>query len=93
MNEELKALKTKAKNNINVLISNGLFTEAKKYLQEYKEIFKDDIEVYSIESILLILEGRIEDAKGLISEGLTKECSNFDLIYNLGYLYEINNDI
>lgn len=93
MNKELKELKTKAKNNINVLISNGLFTEAKEYLKEYKEIFKDDIEIYSIESILLILEGRIEEAKDIINEGLKKECSNFDLIYNLGYLYEINNDI
>lgn len=93
MNDELKELKTKAKNNINILISNGLFIEAKKYLKEYKEIFKDDIEIYSIESVLLILEGRIEEAKSLINEGLKKECSNFDLIYNLGYLYEINNDI
>lgn len=62
-------------------------------MQEYKEIFEDDIEIYSIESILLILEGRMEEAKSLINEGLTKDYSNFDLIYNLGYLYEINNDL
>ncbi|WP_291651648.1 hypothetical protein [Clostridium sp.] len=93
MNEELKELKNKAKNNINILISNGLFIEARKYLKEYKEIFKDDIEIYSIESILLILEGKMEEAKNIINEGLKKSCTNFDLIYNLGYLYEVNNEI
>lgn len=93
MNQELKELKEKAKNNINILISNGLMIEAKKCLQEYKKIFKDDIEIYSIESILLILEGKIEEAKSIVNKGLAKECDNFDLIYNLGYLYEINNDI
>ena len=93
MNDELKELKNKAKNNINILISNGLFIEARKYLKEYKEIFKDDIEIYSIESILLILEGKMEEAKNIINEGLKKSCTNFDLIYNLGYLYEVNNEI
>ena len=93
MNEELKELKNKAKNNINILISNGLFIEARKYLKEYKEIFEDDIEIYSIESILLILEGKMEEAKNIINEGLKKSCTNFDLIYNLGYLYEVNNEI
>lgn len=93
MNEELKELKNKAKNNINILISNGLFFEARKYLKEYKEIFKDDIEIYSIESILLILEGKMEEAKNIINDGLKKSCINFDLIYNLGYLYEVNNEI
>lgn len=83
MNDELKELKNKAKNNINILISNGLFIEARKYLKEYKEIFKDDIEIYSIESILLILEGKMEEAKNIINEGLKKSCTNFDLIYNL----------
>lgn len=93
MNDELKELKNKAKNNINILISNGLFIEVRKYLKEYKEIFKDDIEIYSIESILLILEGKMEEAKNIINEGLKKSCTNFDLIYNLGYLYEVNNEI
>lgn len=93
MNDELKELKNKAKNNINILISNGLFIEARKYLKEYKEIFKDDIEIYSIESILLILEGKMEEAKNIINEGLKKSCTNFDLIYNLGYLYEVKNEI
>jgi hypothetical protein len=93
VNDELKELKNKAKNNINILISNGLFIEARKYLKEYKEIFKDDIEIYSIESILLILEGKMEEAKNIINEGLKKSCTNFDLIYNLGYLYEVKNEI
>ena len=80
------------KENIKVLIENGRTTEAKALLEEYKKIEKDDVDIYSMNGIIAMMEGRMDDAKNFLKAGIEVDENNFDILYNLGYLYEIKRE-
>lgn len=89
----MNKIKKQFKENINLLINNGNLEEANSLMIEYKKLVPDDIENYSICAVIAILEGKLEEAEELLKEGLSKDDTNFDLLYNLGYLYEQINNI
>jgi len=80
------------KKNINILVQNGDVDVAKSLLEQYKNIIYEDIETYSIEGSILIIEGKLNEAKEVLKHGLNIDKCNFDLNYNLGYLYENTNE-
>ncbi|WP_066892504.1 transferase [Clostridium nigeriense] len=86
MNEELENLKSKLLYNIGILIDNNLLVEAKNFIEEYEKMFKDDIKIFSAKSILLMLEGKIDEAEMILKKGLKIDPQNQDLLYNLSYL-------
>ncbi|SDL29777.1 Tetratricopeptide repeat-containing protein [Clostridium cochlearium] len=92
MNQDIVAYQQKLKENISVLIENGKLKEAKGLLNQYERIVKDDIDVYSIKGVISIMEGDIDEAERVLKEGLVLDASNFDVLYNLGYLYQTNNN-
>lgn len=92
MNDETDNIKIQIKQNINVLINNGKLEEAKALMEEYKKIVVEDVEVYSIQAVILIMQGKLEEAEEVLKDGIAKY-NNFDLFYNLGYLYEKKLDI
>ncbi|WP_096635445.1 glycosyltransferase [Clostridium cochlearium] len=92
MNQDIVAYQQKLKENISVLIENGKLKEAKGLLNQYEQIVKDDIDVYSIKGVISIMEGDIDEAERVLKEGLVLDASNFDVLYNLGYLYQTNNN-
>lgn len=92
MNEELKSLKAKLLDNIKILMDNNLLIEAKSFIEEYEQMFKDDIEIYSVKSILLIIEGKIDEAEIILNKGLKIEPQNQDFLYNLSYLMSKKNN-
>ncbi|WP_051540287.1 hypothetical protein [Clostridium ihumii] len=85
----LKVYEEKVKRNIQILMEEGMLNDANQMLKEYSEIVKDDIEIYSIEGNIEILNGNLENAEKIFKSGLEKEKCNFDLSYNLAYLYEL----
>lgn len=87
-NTEMESLKAQLKNNIRKLIDKENIIEAKNLINEYKKIVKDDIEIYSIESVVFVLEENFEKAEDIIIKGLNIDSNNFDLNYNLAYIYE-----
>lgn len=87
-NKEFENYKFKVKENINVLINQGSFDEAKKLISEYEEIVSCDLEVYSMKAIIYIMENKFEDAQVILKNGLEIDRNNFDLLYNLAFLYE-----
>lgn len=89
MNQEINKVKLEIKENINILINNGELQEAKILLEEYKNLVTNDIEVYSIEAIIFTIENKYSEAEGCLYKGLAIDENNFDLLYNLAYLYEI----
>lgn len=93
VDNELEQYKIQVKNTIKSLIENNRLNEAEALIIEYKKIATDDIESYSIYAIILIMETKLEEAEAVLKEGLTKDDRNFDLLYNLGYLYEKKNNI
>jgi len=93
VSQDINKIRVQIKENINILINNGKLAEAKILLEEYKKVVHDDIEIYSIEAIILILENKLEEAEKVLKYGLSKNSNNFDLLFNLGYLCECKNNI
>ncbi|PRX32585.1 glycosyltransferase involved in cell wall biosynthesis [Orenia metallireducens] len=87
-NDELEEYKIKSKHNIQTLINNGNLEEAKLLLDEYSNIIENDIDVYSMEAVIAIMKGRLNEANRVLEKGLSLDSNNFDLLYNLGYIYE-----
>lgn len=90
--EEMKFCRENIKRNIKKLIEQGFIKEAKYLLNKYEKIVLNDIEVYSIKSVIAILEGNLEEAERIIKEGLLIDKEDIDLLYNLGYLYWLKRD-
>jgi len=90
MDEKMKEYQIKLKENIKILIENEMLNEAKEALEQYKEIVKDDIEVFSIKGVIEIMEGNFDNAEKILKNGCIIAPNNFDILYNLAYLYEMN---
>lgn len=66
----------------------GNFQEAELMMDQYIKLSPNSIERYSLEAFI---KGAKEDWKGaskIILEGLAHHPLSFDLLYNLGYIYE-----
>ncbi|QXE20237.1 glycosyltransferase [Clostridium sp. 001] len=81
-------IKIQIKENIQTLINAGDLKEAKLFVEQYRNIAKDGVEAYSMDAVILIMENRMDEAKIVLKEGLNIDENNFDLNYNLGYLYD-----
>ncbi|MGY5239908.1 hypothetical protein [Clostridium tertium] len=88
MDEDLKEFREKIKENLNTLIENNRLNEAKEILEEYESIVLDDVDIYSIRGSILIMENNIAEAKKILDKGLDRYGENFDILFNLGFLYE-----
>ncbi len=86
-------IKVKIKENIQILIDVGNIGLAKELIKQYKKNVPDDIEMNSMEAIVAIMEGRLDDAENIMYNGLVTNNSNFDLLYNLAYLYNIKKEV
>jgi glycosyltransferase involved in cell wall biosynthesis/Tfp pilus assembly protein PilF len=89
MDDEIRVYQQKLKENINILINENRLDEAKELLNHYEKIIKDDIELYSIKAVIFIIENKLESAEHILLEGLKIDCNNFDMLYNLAYVYEL----
>lgn len=87
--EELEIYKKQLKVNIQSLVEQGLLKEAKVIITEYEEIVKDDVDIYSIKGVIAMMEGDMDEAEEILKKGLNIQFFNYDLLYNLAYLYEI----
>ncbi|WP_245330804.1 glycosyltransferase [Acetoanaerobium pronyense] len=61
--------------------------EARLLINEHFKIEEIDIEIFSMLGIIEILEGNFSSAKRIFKEGLDKEPQNYDLLYNIHYLF------
>lgn len=86
---ELKKVAYKVKRYMQTMIENGQFDEAQSMLAQYKQLAADDIEIYSMEAIILMNQGLLHDAESVLKNGLHVDRNNYELLYNLGYLYTI----
>ncbi len=82
----------KLKDELKRLIEQGQLEHAKAILEEYKKRVAHDIEIYSILGVMAIMEGKLDEAEKHLLTGLEHDAENFDLLYNLGYLYTAKAD-
>lgn len=76
------------KKKIQDLIEKGNLNEAEILLNEYKQNVPLDADNYSISAVIKIMENNLEAAKELLKKGIVEHKDNFDLLYNLAYVYE-----
>lgn len=88
MRKDLENMKKKIKDNIQILIDKNRFDEASILIDEYFKMNLDDIDSYSLKAVVLMMEENINEAEKILKQGINIDCENFDLNYNLGYLYE-----
>lgn len=89
-NNEFEEYKIKFKNNISQFINEGLIEESKILISEYETIVENDADIYSMKSIIHIIEGDLEKAQILLEKGLKLYPQNEELLFNLSYI-ENNN--
>lgn len=86
--EQMQAYMKQFKKNIEMLIEQVLLKEAKQLVDEYEKIVPDDVDIYSIRGVIAMMEGDLDEAERVLKEGLDKQIFNFDLLYNIAYLFE-----
>lgn len=88
VNSKLESYKRQVKDNLEKLINAGRTQEAKEIIQQYETLVSGDAEIYSMKGIIGIIENNLEEAEKNLREGLKIDEQNFDLLYNLAYVYE-----
>ncbi|BAQ14354.1 putative glycosyl transferase family protein [Clostridium botulinum] len=86
--QDMEQYKKKVKENIEELINSNALEEAKKIIKEYKKLVTNDVDIYSFEAVIAMLEGSMDEAEVILKKGNTIYQYSFDILYNLGYLYE-----
>ncbi|MDR4889989.1 DapH/DapD/GlmU-related protein [Fredinandcohnia sp. QZ13] len=89
-NEEQLSLRTQIKNNIDKLINDGNTKEAKNILENYEKLVEHDSDIYSLKAAISVTENNLEMAKTILLNGLENYKYDFDLLYNLAYVYELS---
>lgn len=87
--------KKKIKSQIEEFINKNNLKEAKAILREYEELVKDDIDIYSFNGVISMIEGDFKEAEKILNIGNKLYQNSFDINYNLGYLHRAigNNDL
>jgi len=82
------ALPVPDKDAIKKYIENGELEKAKVAIEQNKRNYVDDVEFYSMEAIIAILENKFTEAETILNNGLKLDSNNFDILFNLAYVYE-----
>lgn len=77
---------------LKTLIQEGKTRQALILLEDNWDLLPFDIELYSIAGVIYSYQMRIREAKDIILKGLKKDPRNFDLLFNIGYICELQED-
>lgn len=89
LNEEFEEYKNQLKRSIEKLINAKQLIKAKNTIEEYENIVDDDADIYSMKAIILIMEGNLEESEKILKKAISIYKNNFDLLYNLAYIYKL----
>ncbi|UZT06959.1 FkbM family methyltransferase [Clostridium sp. LQ25] len=89
MKSEWKQLAKQIKDNIQILINQNKLSEAEMLIEDYCKLNSNDTEIYSMKSIIYIMNNNFNSAENILKIGLDINENDFDLNYNLAYLYEV----
>ena len=92
MSETINDIKKEIRENIQFLIYNGDCDNASNLIDEYEKMYPDDVESYSIKSVISIMQENLVSAEDSIKKGLFIDGNNFDLLHNYAYLKELTGE-
>lgn len=82
-----------AKQRIQNLIETGHLGEAEKLLNTYEKAAPDDHDLYLLKGVFYILSGSNKEAIDTMKKGLFINPRHYNLLFNLGYLFEQQGEI
>ena len=92
VSKEMKLMKKQVKENIQLLVEDNKLDEAMSLIDEYIKIDSNDIEIYSMKAVVFMMQGNMNEAEEVLNKGIAVDDENFDLNYNLAYMYEIQGE-
>lgn len=91
--KELERYKTIVKDKIKEHVNKGELVQAKDLIEEYENLVKDDVDIYSVKSVIAMIENRLDDAEKILEEAFILDSENFDILYNKAYLHKLKGEI
>ncbi|NLK87939.1 MAG: glycosyltransferase [Clostridiaceae bacterium] len=85
-------VKSKVQDLAEKLINDGKYSEALSILEQYNTKIPGDPDICSMIAVAYLVRGQLDKAEQAIAQGLAKDTIQFDLIYNLAYIYEMKNE-
>lgn len=82
-------LRNEIKREIEEQINSGNLEIANTLIAEYEKVVKDDLEIYSMKAIIEIMKNHLKLAEEILTEGLSIDSENYDLLVNMSYLQEV----
>ncbi|MDD9271806.1 glycosyltransferase [Paenibacillus sp. GCM10023248] len=79
----------KNKDNIKRMIEERKYDDAILALEQYEKVMPEDIDIYSMRAVIMIMNKRLDIAEVEVLKGLERRPNDFDLLFNLGYINEV----
>jgi len=90
---EHQQLQQQVKRKIQEIIEQGNIAQANEALQQYLKSNSPDPDIFSMHGMLHLLSNNLQDAINTFQTGHQHYPWDEDLLYNLGYVYEMTGDI
>jgi len=90
--QDLNKMAANLKEKLKSLIKEGRTGESLILLENNWDLLSADIELYSIAGVIYSYQMRIKEAKEVFLKGLKKDPNNFDLLFNIGYICDLQED-
>jgi CDP-ribitol ribitolphosphotransferase len=85
---EMEKLQSSIKAEIKTMIESGQLIQAKTTLAEFEKSSQPDGDLFSIKSVIYLMEGRAEEAIQLLIAGHRHFPNHQDILHNLAFAYE-----
>ncbi|NFQ87229.1 hypothetical protein FDG04_18445 [Clostridium sporogenes] len=83
----MEQYKSKVKKNIENLINSNALEDAKKIIKEYKELVNNDVDIYSFEGVIAMLEDNMDKAEIILKRGNTLYVKIVLIYYIISAIY------
>ena len=84
-------IQLEVKKNIGILIEKGFIEEAFEVIQDYLVYDDKDVEILCFKGVIHLTLNQMNEALFVFEKALALEPLNIDVLYNLGYWYQKNN--
>ncbi|WP_163222065.1 M3 family oligoendopeptidase [Clostridium sporogenes] len=85
--QDMEQYKSKVKKNIENLINSNALEDAKKIIKEYKELVNNDVDIYSFEGVIAMLEDNMDKAEIILKRGNTLYVKIVLIYYIISAIY------
>lgn len=86
--DKVGAILEELKEQIILSVDNGQFDNADFFMEQYTKLAPDSMDRFSLDALIYMKKEDLNGAKDILNEGLRIYPMSFDLLYNLGYVFQ-----